>query len=108
MFLASRLLISIPTRPKDRTWPLRDGDGQSNFVSRELEGVTVCALPLNRNVLDSLRPAAVGSRVTRDVGRGPSGVSPNVFTSAFKELDPIPQFKATLGEFLEARFSQSF
>jgi hypothetical protein len=32
------------------------------------------------------------------------------FTSAFKELDPIPQFKATakVGEFLEARFSQSF
>jgi hypothetical protein len=34
----------------------------------------------------------------------------NAFTSAFKELDPIPQFKATakLGEFLEAKFSQSF
>ena len=34
----------------------------------------------------------------------------NAFTSAFNELDPIPQFKATakLGEFLEARFSQSF
>ena len=34
----------------------------------------------------------------------------NAFTSAFKELDAIPQFKATakLGEFLEARFSQSF
>src|SRR5216683_6179642 len=34
----------------------------------------------------------------------------NAFTSAFKELDPIPQFKARakLGEFLEARFSQSF
>ena len=34
----------------------------------------------------------------------------NAFTSAFKELDPIPQFKATakLGEFLEARLSQSF
>jgi hypothetical protein len=34
----------------------------------------------------------------------------NAFTSAFKELDPIPQFKATakLGEFLDARFSQSF
>ena len=31
----------------------------------------------------------------------------NAFTSAFKELDPIPQFKATakLGEFLETRFS---
>ena len=34
----------------------------------------------------------------------------NAFTSAFKELEPIPQFKATakLGEFLEARFSQTF
>jgi hypothetical protein len=34
----------------------------------------------------------------------------NAFTSEFKELDPIPQFKATakLGEFLEMRFSQSF
>jgi hypothetical protein len=34
----------------------------------------------------------------------------NAFTSAFKELDPIPQFKATakLGGFLEARFSESF
>jgi hypothetical protein len=34
----------------------------------------------------------------------------NAFTSAFKALEPIPQFKATakLGEFLETRFSQSF
>jgi len=34
----------------------------------------------------------------------------NAFPSAFKELDPIPQFKssARLGEFLEARFSRSF
>jgi len=34
----------------------------------------------------------------------------NAFTSAFKELEPIPQFKATakLGEFLAARFSRSF
>jgi hypothetical protein len=34
----------------------------------------------------------------------------NAFTSAFKELDAIPQFKATakLGEFLQARFPQSF
>jgi hypothetical protein len=33
----------------------------------------------------------------------------NGFTSAFKELERIPQFKATakLGEFLEARFSKS-
>ena len=34
----------------------------------------------------------------------------NAFTSTFKELEPIPQFKATakLGEFLETRFSRSF
>ena len=34
----------------------------------------------------------------------------NAFDSAFKELGPIPQFKATakLGDFLETRFSQSF
>jgi hypothetical protein len=34
----------------------------------------------------------------------------NAFTSAFKELDPVPQFKATakLGEFLKDRFSPSF
>jgi hypothetical protein len=34
----------------------------------------------------------------------------NASTSAFKELDPIPEFRATakLGEFLEARFSQAF
>jgi len=33
----------------------------------------------------------------------------NAFTSAFKGLDPIPQFKETakLREFLESRFSQS-
>ena len=33
----------------------------------------------------------------------------NAFTSAFKELDPIPQFRATakLGQFLETRFAQS-
>jgi hypothetical protein len=34
----------------------------------------------------------------------------NAFTSAFKDLDPIPQFRATakLGGFLEARFKQGF
>jgi hypothetical protein len=46
----------------------------------------------------------------RNSGRGTIWSLSNAFTSAFKELDPIPQFKATakLGEFLEARFSQSF
>jgi hypothetical protein len=34
----------------------------------------------------------------------------NAFTSAFKDLEPIPQFKATakLGSFLDTRFKQSF
>jgi len=34
----------------------------------------------------------------------------NAFSSAFKELESIPQFKVTakLGEFLETRFSKSF
>jgi hypothetical protein len=34
----------------------------------------------------------------------------NIFTSAFKELDATPQFKATakLGEFIEAHFPESF
>lgn len=34
----------------------------------------------------------------------------NAFTSAFKKLEPIPQFKATakLAEFLEVRFSEWF
>jgi hypothetical protein len=42
--------------------------------------------------------------------REQSGACPTPLTSAFKEMDPIPQFRATakLGEFLEARFSQSF
>jgi hypothetical protein len=39
-----------------------------------------------------------------------SGALSNAFTSAFKALEPIPQFKATtkLSEFLETQFSQSF
>jgi len=34
----------------------------------------------------------------------------NAFTSAFKELEPVPQFRATakLGQYLEARFSRTF
>ena len=34
----------------------------------------------------------------------------NAFTSALKDLEPIPQFKATakLGSFLDTRFKQSF
>jgi hypothetical protein len=41
---------------------------------------------------------------------GPICSLSNAFTSAFKKLYPVPQFKAIakLGEFLEARFSQWF
>lgn len=43
-------------------------------------------------------------------GTKSEGLSRPKGTGAVKELDPIPQFKATakLGEFLDARFSQSF
>jgi hypothetical protein len=53
---------------------------------------------------------STSSRSMRSSVHGQSGDSPNAFTSAFKELEPVPQFKATakLGEFLETRFSQSF
>ena len=46
------------------------------------------------------RPGAVDGREELEIGRRRA----DAFTSAFKELDPIPQFKATakLGEFLEA------
>jgi hypothetical protein len=45
----------------------------------------------------------------RQTTANPLVIAP-AFTSAFKELEPIPLFKATakLGEFLEAQFSQSF
>ena len=50
------------------------------------------------------------SRSTTNSGLGTCGSLSNAFTSAFKELDPIPQFKATakLGGFLETRFKQNF
>jgi hypothetical protein len=34
----------------------------------------------------------------------------NAFTSAFKELEPVPQFRATakLGQYLDSRFSRNF
>jgi hypothetical protein len=34
----------------------------------------------------------------------------NAFTSAFKELEPVPQFRATakLGQYLDVRFSRNF
>jgi hypothetical protein len=90
---------------EDRTWVLTDGDGQGNFVSHELERVTVCALPLNRNLLGSLRPAAVGSRVTRNSGGGPSGVFP--IGSLLRSRNWIPfhnsRRQRSCGSFLKRR-----
>jgi hypothetical protein len=50
------------------------------------------------------------SRSTRTSSHGLWWSLSNALTSAFKELEPVPQFKATAkpGEFLEGRFSQSF
>ena len=53
---------------------------------------------------------STSSRSTRNSDLATIWSLSNAFTSAFKELEPIPQFRATakLGEFLEARFSQAF
>ena len=62
-----------------------------------------------RKLFEQLRPSARGVEMT--VAARPYGFRTDLGnTSAFKELDPIPQFKATakLGGFLEARFSGSF
>ena len=64
--------------------------------------------------LRSIWPApcmtSTSSRSTRNSGRERSGVSPMRSLRHSRNWIPIPQFKATakLGEFLEARFSQSF
>jgi hypothetical protein len=65
-----------------------------------------CKLP---NTLPAACITSTSSRDTRNFVRTIWSLS-NAFTSALKVLDPIPQFKAMakLGEFLEARFSQSF
>ncbi len=54
------------------------------------------------NILLAPSMTCTSNRGTRSSDRERSGVSPNAFTSAFKELDPIPQFEATakLGEIL--------
>jgi hypothetical protein len=73
-------------------------DGQSGIYKAFVEGNLEAAKHLARNVHDlyferkhdEFRPRTIWSLS-------------NTFTSAFKELDPSPQFKATakLGEFLE-------
>jgi hypothetical protein len=44
---------------EDRFWVLRNSDGQPNFVSHELEGVTICAEPRYTDLRDWL-PAWCG------------------------------------------------
>ena len=48
-----------------------------------------------QNTWSAAYMTSTSSRSTKNSGRERFGVSPNAFTSAFKELDPIPQFKAT-------------
>jgi hypothetical protein len=85
----------------------------------ELTDVTakvVVTKPLSReswrlpNILPGLCMTSTSSRSMREFRSRTIWSLSNAFTSAFKVLDPIPQFKATakLGEFLEAWLYQSF
>ena len=73
----------------------------ADFVDGELEAPRSLLPEVHRLYFEPEYPE-FSARTIRSVS--------NAFTSAFKKLDPILQFKATakLGEFLEARFSQSF
>jgi hypothetical protein len=71
---------------------------QTDLLTRLVRGeLRVTIHPALEQMYEEFRPRTIWSLSS-------------AFTSAFKELDPIPQFKATakLGEFLEERFSQSF
>ncbi len=83
----------------------------------ELTGVTAKVVIYETFVEGRLEAPKHLARSVHDLYFGPKYEEPrtmwslsNAFASAFKELDPIPQFKvaAKLGEFLEARFLQSF
>jgi hypothetical protein len=97
-----------PMRKQVKTWQqseLTDVTAKVVIYEAFVVGKLDAPRHLARAVHDLyFEPSTTNSR------RGQSGVLSNGFTSAFKELDPIPQFRATakLGEFLEGRFSQSF
>ena len=61
------------------------------------------------NISHARFKTCISNRSTRNSSLGRSGAYPTP-SRQVKELEPIPQFKATakLGEFLEAKFSQSF
>ena len=61
-----------------------------------------------RRLLSRAAPRDNKLRIRTEVRGVPA--ANDLLTSAFKEREPIPQFRATakLGEFVEARFSQAF
>jgi hypothetical protein len=94
-------------RKQVETWQrseLTDVTAKVVIYEAFVEGKLEAPKHLARNVHGS-----TSSRSTRSSGPRTIWSLSNAFTSAFKELDPIPQFKSTakLGEFLEGRFSQS-
>jgi hypothetical protein len=97
-----------PMRKQVETWQkseLTDVTAKVAIYEAFVEGKLEAPKHLARTV-----QICTSNRSMKNSGRGRSGVCRMRFTSAFKEFDPITQFKATakLGEFLEARFSQSF
>lgn len=98
--------------------PIDQGEGVGGWQRSELADVTAKAVAYEAFV-EGKAPTKHPARTVHDLRFKPKYEQfkprttwslSNAFPSAFKELDPIPQFKATakLGEFLEARFSQSF
>jgi len=83
-------------------WGCGKTDGLPSIHRRRFGGPEASGAEGARPVF---RPSARGIPTANDMWS-----LSKAFTSAFKDLHPIPQFKVTakLGDFLENRFSQSF
>jgi hypothetical protein len=96
-----------PMRKQVEAWQrseLTDGHRQGGHLQAYVEGRLEAPKHLARSVHDLYFEPKYEEVRPQTIWR-----LSNAFTSAFKELDPIPQLKATAkpGELLEARFSQS-
>jgi hypothetical protein len=102
----------------DATQFRRDAQAGRSWQSRELTDVTAKVVVYEAFVEGKLEAATHLARTVHDLYFEPTYEEfrsrtiwslSNAFTSAFKELDPNPQFSLTakLGEFLEVRLSQS-
>jgi hypothetical protein len=103
MLIVSRAMRKSCPRTDFRDAEQKSASGKSNIA--DVEGKLEAPKHLARTVRDLYFKPKYEEFKSRTMWS-----LSNAFTSAFKQLEPIPQFKATakLGEFLEARFSQSY